>query len=67
MVQGLQAKDAAQAAAWGEGKARVEAEWVDHSPQDRAEVVYARTVQQSSLMLPGSLAIQEVVQNVVRK
>jgi len=46
MVQGLQAKAAAQAAVWGEGKAKVEAEWVDRSPQDRAEVVYARTVQQ---------------------
>jgi hypothetical protein len=67
MVQGLQAKAAAQAAVCGEGKAKVEAEWVDRSPQDRAEVVYARTAQQSSLMLPGSLVIQEVVQNVVRK
>ncbi|MGB2862139.1 MAG: hypothetical protein WBC05_02335 [Sedimentisphaerales bacterium] len=42
MVQGLQAK----AAAWGEGKAKVEAEWVGRSPQDRAEIVYARTAQQ---------------------
>jgi len=46
MVQGLQAKDAAQAAAWDEGKAKVKAERVDRSPQDRAEVVYARTAQQ---------------------
>jgi len=48
MVQALQAKDAAQAAAWGEGKgkAKVEAEWAGRSPQDRAEVVYARTAQQ---------------------
>jgi hypothetical protein len=67
MGQVLLVKNAAQAAAWGEGKARVEAEWEDRSPQDRAEVVYARTAQQSSLMLPGSLVIQEVVQNVVRK
>ena len=42
MVQGLQAR----AAAWGEGKARVEAEWVDRLLQDRVEVVYARTVLQ---------------------
>jgi len=48
MVQGRQVKAAAQAAAWGEGKvkAKVEAEWVDRSQQDRAEVVYARTAQQ---------------------
>jgi len=48
MVQGLQAKDAAQAVAWGEGKgkAKVGAEWAGRSPQDRAEVVYARTAQQ---------------------
>jgi hypothetical protein len=42
MVQGQQAK----VAAWGEGKAKAEAEWVDRSPQDRAEVVYAQTAQQ---------------------
>ncbi|MBE9520483.1 MAG: hypothetical protein IME97_05075 [Proteobacteria bacterium] len=42
MVQGLQAK----VAAWGEAKAKVEAEWVGRSPQDRAEIVYARTAQQ---------------------
>jgi len=46
MVQVLQAKVAAQAAAWGKAKAKVEAEWVDRSPQDRVEVVYARTAQQ---------------------
>jgi hypothetical protein len=46
MVQALQARDAAQAVEWDEVKARVEAEWVDRSPQDRAEVVYARTVLQ---------------------
>jgi len=46
MVQGLQAKAAVQDAAQGEGKAKVEAEWVDRSPQDRAEIVYARTAQQ---------------------
>ena len=40
MVQGLQAKDVA----WGEGKAKVEAEWVARWPQDRAASVYAPTV-----------------------
>jgi len=48
MVRDLQARVAAQAAAWGEdrAKAKVEAEWVGRSPQDRAEVVYARAAQQ---------------------
>jgi hypothetical protein len=48
MVQALQvqARDAVQAVVWDEGKARVEAEWVDRSPQGRAEVVYARNAQQ---------------------
>ena len=48
MVQALAAKAAAQAVVWDEAKAKVkvEAEWVDRSPQDRAEVVYARTAQQ---------------------
>ncbi|MBL7186446.1 MAG: hypothetical protein ISS70_08975 [Phycisphaerae bacterium] len=40
MVQGLQAKDAA----WGEGKAKVEVEWVARLPRDRAVFVYAPTV-----------------------
>jgi hypothetical protein len=45
----------------------VEAEWADHLPQGRAEVVYARTAEQRLLMLPGSLVMQKIVQNVVRK
>jgi len=45
MVQGLQAKGAAQAAEWGEARAREEAEWADRLPQDRVDVVYARTAQ----------------------
>ena len=46
MVQALQARDAVQAVEWGEGKARVEAEWVDRTLQDREEAVYARNAQQ---------------------
>jgi hypothetical protein len=46
MVQALQAKDAAQAVEWDEVKVKAEAEWVDRTPQDRAEIVYARNAQQ---------------------
>jgi hypothetical protein len=46
MVQALQARDAAQATEWDEAKVKAEAVWVDRSPQDRAEVVYARNAQQ---------------------
>jgi hypothetical protein len=45
----------------------VEAGWAGHLQQDRAEVVYARTAEQRLLMLPGSLVMQKIVQNVVRK
>jgi hypothetical protein len=64
MVQGLRAKGAAQAAGWGEGKAKVEAEWVDHSPRDRVVIAYARAVARQLLMLPGSLAIKKRVLSV---
>jgi len=67
MVQGLPARIPAQAAVWVEVKARVEAEWADHFPQGRAEVVYARTAEQRLLMLPGSLVMQKIVLSVVRK
>jgi hypothetical protein len=48
MVQALQARDAAQAVVWDEVKVKVkaEAEWVDRTPQGRAEIVYARNAQQ---------------------
>jgi len=66
-VQGLVAKVPAQAGVWVEVKSRVEAEWVDHLQQDRAEVVYARTAEQRLLMLPGSLVMQKIALSVVRK
>jgi len=66
-VQGLAAKVPVQAGVWVEVKSRVEAEWVDHLQQDRAEVVYARTAEQRLLMLPGSLVMQKIVLSVVRK
>jgi len=67
MVQGLQAKGPAQAGVWVEPKVRVEAEWADHLQQGRVEVVSAQVAVIKWLMLPGSLAMQKVVQNVVRK
>jgi hypothetical protein len=67
MVQGLWVKVPAQAGAWVEVRAGVEAEWADHFQQDRVEVVYARTVEQRSPILLDSLVMQKVVQNVVRK
>jgi predicted transcriptional regulator of viral defense system len=67
MVQGLQAKGPAQAGVWVESEANVEAGWVDRLLQGRAVIAYARTAEQRSLMLQGSLVMQKVVQNVVRK
>ena len=67
MVQGLPARVPAQAGVRVKARARVEAEWADRLPQDRAAVVYARTVEQQSLMLPGSLVMQKVAQNVARE
>ena len=65
MVQALTARVPAQAAVWVEAK--VEAEWADHFPQGRAEVVSVQTVEKRSLTLLDSLVMQKAVQNVVRK
>ena len=46
MVQALQVRDAAQDVVWEEVKAKVEAEWVGRTPQDRVVVVYVRNAQQ---------------------
>ncbi len=51
-------KDPAQDVVWDEARARVEAEWVDHLQQDRAEIVSVQTAEQRLLMLPGSRVIQ---------
>jgi hypothetical protein len=40
------------------GKARVKAEWVDHSPPDRVEIVCAQNVVLQSLILSDSPAIK---------
>jgi len=67
MVQGLPAKVPAQAGVWAEAKAKVEAEWVDHLLQGRAEVVSVRIAEQQLLILPGSLVMQKAALNVVQK
>ena len=67
MVQGLQAKVPAPAGVWVEAKAKVEAEWVDHLPQGRVEVVSVRAAAPRQPMWPGSLVINERAQNAAYK
>jgi len=59
-VQVLAAKGQAQDVVWDEAKpkVRVEAEWVDHLLQGRAEVVCVRNAEQRLLMLPDSLVMR---------
>jgi len=66
-VQGLPAKGQAQDVVWDEARARVEAEWEDHSQQGQAEIVSAQAAELKSLMLPDSLVIKKYVLSVVRK
>ena len=58
MEQGLLVKGPAQAVVWVEAKAQVEAGWVAHLQQGRAEVVSVRTVEQRLLILPDSLVMR---------
>lgn len=51
MEQGRLARDAVVVEVWGEVRAKVGVEWAGHSPQGRAEVVYARNVATRFLML----------------
>ena len=57
-VQALAAKGPAQDVVWVEVKDRVEAEWVVHLQQGRAEIVSVRTAEQRLLMLQDSLVMQ---------
>jgi hypothetical protein len=66
MVQDRPAKDPAQDVVWVVARARVEAGWVVHLQQGRAEVVSVQTVEQQSLMLQDSLVIKEAVPSVVQ-
>ena len=66
-VQARQVKDPAQVVGWDEARARVEAGWVDHLQQGRAEIVYALAAEQRLLMLQDSLVIKEAVQIVEQK
>ena len=67
MAQGLQAKVPAPAGVWVEAKAKVEAEWVDHLLQDRADNAFVRNVDRRFLTLPDSPVMRKAVPNVVRK
>ena len=67
MVQVLAAKGPVRDVVWAEARARVEAEWVVHLQQGRAEIVSVRTAEQRLLMLLDSLVMQKVVLSVVRK
>jgi len=58
MVQGLRARDPAQAAVWAKARVKVEAEWVDLLQQGRAEIVSVQTAELRLLMLPDSLVMQ---------
>jgi len=58
MEQVLAVKELVQDVVLDEAKAKVGAEWADHLQQDRAEIVFARTVEQRLLMLPDSLAMR---------
>jgi len=66
-VQVLPAKDLGQDVVWVEARARVEAGWVDHLRQGRAEIVSVRTAEQQFLMLPDSPVTQEAAPNVVQE
>lgn len=65
MKQGRAVRDVVVVEVWGEGRA--EDEWVGHSPQDRAEIVYAQAVASRYIILLGSHAIKEPALNVERQ
>jgi hypothetical protein len=67
MVQAPLVKVRAQVVVWAEARDKAEAGWADRLPPVRAEIVYVRPAVRQSLMLPDSLAIKEVVQNVGQK
>jgi hypothetical protein len=58
MEQGLPAGVPARAGVWAKDRARVEAGWVDHLLQGRAEVASVQTAEQRLLILPDSPVMQ---------
>ncbi len=66
-VQAQPAEDRVQDVVWAAARAKEEAGWVVHLLQGRAEIAYVQAVVQQFPMLPGSLVIKEVVQNVEQK
>jgi hypothetical protein len=67
MEQDRAARDVAPAEVWDEARDRAEAEWVDPSPQDQAEIVYAQNVEQRHLTSLDSRVIKEAALNVVQE
>ena len=67
MEQGRPARDPVVVEVWGEARAKVGVEWVGHSPQGQAEIVYAPTADNKSLISSDNLAIKKCAQNVVRQ
>ena len=67
MEQARQAGDPVAAEVWAEVKAEAEAEWVAHSPQARAETVYAPTVATKKPISSGSRVIKKAALNAVRE
>ena len=67
MEQVLPVRDPEQDVVWAEVRVRVEAGWVVHLQQGRAEIVSVQAAEQRLLMLPDSRVIKEAVQSVVQK
>lgn len=69
MGQVLRVKDPGQDVVWGEVKvkAKVKAEWVDHSPQDRAEIASARSAAIARLTRQGSPVIRKRAPSAVQE
>jgi hypothetical protein len=55
---------AAKGPVWDEARAKVEAKWAGRLPQDRAEIVFVRTVEQRLLMLSDSPVMRQAVLSV---
>jgi len=67
MEQARRAGDLVVAEVWAEVKARAEVGWAAHSPQGRAEIVYAPTVATKKPISSGSRAIKKAALNAVRE
>jgi hypothetical protein len=66
MGQVLRIKAQEQDVVWGKVKAKVKAEWVDRSPQDRAEIASVRSAATAHLIPQGSPAIRKRAPSAAR-